>query len=140
MVTDAVDERTVLLLLRFRYLLKEQVDEFAEEAVLTGFVRRVGRLHWLDPLDRAARALADRARPTANLPDADKREHIGWALEFLKRNAAWFEPLKAWRVGELQAAHSRLRKLTKAPKLTVEPRMPPDILGCFVLVPAAGRR
>jgi superfamily II DNA or RNA helicase len=140
MVTDAVKERTVLMLLRFRYLLKEQVDEFAEEVVLTGFIRRDGRLTWLAPLDQAARALTDRARPTANLPDADKREHIGWALQFLKSDPAWFDTLKAWRVGELQAAHSRLRKLTKAPKLTVEPRMPPDILGCFVLVPAGGRR
>ena len=32
-VTDAVERRTVLLLLRFRYLLKETVEEFAEEVV-----------------------------------------------------------------------------------------------------------
>ena len=44
MATDAVRERTVLLLLRFRYLLREQVDEFAEEVALTGFVRRNDKL------------------------------------------------------------------------------------------------
>ena len=39
---------------------------------------------------------------------------------------------------ELQRSHVNLRKLTKAPKLGVEPHTPPDILGCFVLVPAGG--
>ena len=140
MATDAVRERTVLLLLRFRYLLREQVDEFAEEVALIGFVRRNEKLCWLEPKDRAARQLALEALPAANLPDAEKREHVRWALRFLKSDPAWFEPLRAWRVGELQAAHTRLRKLTKTPKLVVEPRMPPDMLGCFVLVPAGGQR
>jgi hypothetical protein len=42
----------------------------------------------------------------------------------------------ALRVAALQAAHARLRKLTKAPRLKVSPHEPPDILGCFVLLPA----
>ena len=33
----------------------------------------------------------------------------------------------------------RLRQLMKARALTVDPHSPPDILGCFVLVPAGGR-
>ncbi len=140
MATDAVGERTILLLLRFRYLLREQVDEFAEEVVLVGFVRRDEALHWLDPKGTTVHELARKVLPVANLPDADKREHVRWALDFLKGDPAWFGPLRDWRVGELQTAHARIRKLTKAPKLTVEPRMPPDILGCLVLVPAKGHR
>ncbi len=41
---------------------------------------------------------------------------------------------------QLVEAHKRLRDLTKAPKLEIQPHSPPDILGCFVLVPAAGEQ
>jgi hypothetical protein len=47
-------------------------------------------------------------------------------------------PIVAARVAELEAAHARLRKLTKAPRRKVLPHEPPDILGCFVLLPSGG--
>jgi hypothetical protein len=50
----------------------------------------------------------------------------------------WPRPIVTVRVAELEAAHARLRKLTKAPRLRVSPHEPPDILGCFVLLPAGG--
>jgi superfamily II DNA or RNA helicase len=139
MYTDAVGHRTVLLLLRFRYLLREQVEEFAEEIVLSAFQRRGDALKWLDPLDTAGRVLAAEASPVANIPTPERIEQVTWALEFLKNKEDWHAPLVEWRVDELQAAHTRLRKLLKAPTLDIRPHMPPDILGCFVLVPA-GRR
>jgi hypothetical protein len=43
------------------------------------------------------------------------------------------------RVKELQESHARLRKLTRAGTLAVSPHTPPDVLGCYVLVPI-GRR
>jgi hypothetical protein len=47
----------------------------------------------------------------------------------------WFAPLISWRLNRLQESHQRLRKLVKAQKLTIQPHTPPDILGCYVLVP-----
>jgi hypothetical protein len=136
MRTDAVRLRTVLLLLRLRYSLEEEVEEFAEEIVLAVFERRDGRLHWLAPLETAGREIATAARPVGNVSAAEKAEQIGWALEFLVGTQEWYAPIVAARVAELEAAHARLRKLTKAPRLKVLPHEPPDILGCFVLLPS----
>jgi hypothetical protein len=136
MRTDAVHRRTVLVLLRLRYSLEEEVEEFAEEVVLAAFERRGGRLHWLEPLEGAGREITAAARPVSNVEAAEKREQIGWALEFLTGTQDWHAPIVAARVAELEAAYARLRKLTKAPRLKVLPHEPPDILGCFVLLPS----
>ena len=145
--TDAVDLRTILLLLRIRYLLREQiqagaepVESFAEEIVLAACRREDGALRWLEPLDRAGRALADRAQPTANMLQPEKRDHLAWALGFLESNGTWFRPVVDHRVAALVDAHQRLRKLSRAPKLEIHPHEPPDIMGCFVLVPTGRAR
>jgi hypothetical protein len=136
MRTDAVRLRTVLVLLRLRYTLEEEVEEFAEEVVLFAFERRVGRLHWLDPLETAGGEIVAAARPVSNVSPAEKAEQIGWALDFLTGTPDWYAPIVALRVAALQIAHTRLRRLTKAPRLKVSPHEPPDIIGCFVLLPA----
>jgi superfamily II DNA or RNA helicase len=135
--TDAVRRRTCILLLRCRYLLKEQVEEFAEEIILAGCQRHEGRLVWLEPLDEAPRQLLEAARPVANMAAPERAAQVAWALDMLKEGD-WFTPLVSWRVNRLQESHQRLRKLVKAPKLTIQPHTPPDILGCYVLVPGGG--
>jgi len=132
--TNAVRHRTCILLLRCRYLLKEQVEEFAEEIILAGFQRQDGKIVWLEPLEEAPRQLLEAARPVANMPPPERSSHVAWALDMLKEGD-WFAPLVSWRVRRLQESHQRLRKLVKAPKLTIQPHTPPDILGCYVLVP-----
>jgi hypothetical protein len=138
MFTDAVQIRTAITMLRFRYLLREQVEEFAEEIVLAAFQRQEGGLAWLEPLSETARQLIEVARPIANMPPPDRTAHVAWALEMLQGDD-WFKPLVEQRTGALQESHQRLRKLVKAPKLTITPHLPPDILGCYVLVPAGGQ-
>lgn len=138
MFTSAVSLRTAVLLLRLRYLLKERVEEFAEEIVLAAFQRQGDRLAWLEPLDQAARNLIETATAAANMPAAERSQHISWALEMLQGDD-WFQPLIAWRVSQLQDSHHRLRKLVKASNLKVQPHLPPDILGCYVLVPSGGK-
>jgi hypothetical protein len=135
MRTDAVRLRTVLVLLRLRYTLEEEVEEFAEEVVLAAFARRDGRLLWLEPVETAGREIADAAHPVSNVPRSEKEEQIHWALDFLTSTPDWHKPVVTARVGELEGAHARLRKLTKTPRLKVQPHEPPDILGCFVLLP-----
>ncbi|HEY2528176.1 MAG TPA: helicase-related protein [Xanthobacteraceae bacterium] len=138
MRTDAVRFRTVLVLLRLRYALEEEVEEFTEEVVLAAFERRDGRLHWLDPIETAGREITAAARPVSNVGQAEKAEQIGWVLDFLTGTPDWCAPIVTLRVAALQTAHARLRRLTKAPRLEVLPHEPPDILGCFVLLPAGG--
>jgi hypothetical protein len=93
MRTDAVRFRAVLVLLRLRYTLEEEVEEFAEEVVLTAFERRDGRLHWVEPLETAGGEIAAAARPVGNVRPGEKAEQIGWALEFLTGTAEWYVPI-----------------------------------------------
>src|SRR6266851_2480668 len=138
MYTNAVQIRTCLVLLRARYLLNEQdaTEQLGEEVALAAFERRGGQLTWLEPLDSIGRELLSRARPAANMSPNERADHVRWALDFLQAQPGWYTGITSHRVQELQASHSRLRKILRAPRLRIEPRTPPDILGCYVLVPA----
>lgn len=143
--TGAVALRTVVLLLRLRYLLREQVGEqseeqFAEEIVLAAFQRRGGRIGWLEPWDSAARDLIGRAEAVANMEQRERAEQVGWALSFMAEQGEWWSALLEWRKRQLSEAHDRLRAMVRESRLGIEPRTPPDILGCYVLVPAGGGR
>ena len=133
--TDAVASRTVVLLLRLRYLLREAgKDLFAEEIVAPAFERRDGAIAWLEPPDRGVELITT-ASPTANMPAAERRDHIAWALQTLA--AEWYAPIVDARAAKLTASHERLRQTLKSKsRLRVNPHTPPDILGCYVLVPA----
>jgi len=134
--TDSVSLRTVLLVLRLRYLIKDETDQFAEEVRLTAFHRQNGQLTWLEPWDTAARDLIEKAKPIANMPQAERADHVRWALDFLQSQPDWASALTANRVTQLEESHNRLRKLAKARPIQIRPHIPPDILGCYVLVPA----
>ncbi len=137
-VTNAVSGRTAIVLLRLRYLLHERSDGFAEEVVLAAFERREGAVVWLDPPNDRARLLLEEARPVVEMSQPERRDQVAWALRALDAGGEWWAPLVEARVRALQESHARLRSLVKAPRLTVQPHTPPDILGCYVLVP--GRR
>jgi len=138
-VTDAVTARTAIVLLRLRYLLHERSDGFAEEVVLAAFERRDGAIAWLDPPNDHARSLLEEARPVVEMSQLERSDHVAWALRVLDKGGEWWAPLVEERVRALQESHARLRSLVKAPKLTVQPHTPPDILGCYVLVPGRGQ-
>lgn len=138
MYTRDVAQRTALLLLRLRYMLKERSEQFAEEIVLTGFRRGAAGPAWLDPLETAGRDLADRAQPSANMSEAEKAEHAAWALGLLKDTPDWFRPIIDRRRAALQDSHDRLRSMIESAALEIRPYEPPDVIGCFVLVPAGG--
>lgn len=138
--TDAVQTRTVVVVLRLRYLLEEaSAQQFAEEVVVAAFQRAGDGIAWFEPYEREAMRLLTEAKPSANMPAADRAQHVGWALEQLRRDG-WWQPLVGQRVAALAASHARLRDIVKAAPLAVTPHPPPDVLGCYVLVPGkAGR-
>jgi len=138
MFTDAVAQWTALMLLRFRYRLVEATEEFAEEIVLAAFERSGDGPHWLEPYAAAGRDLAEKALPKANISREERTTHVQRALHLLRDDPKWFRPILDWRVAELDAAHERLRALLKERPLKIHPHIPPDILGCFVLVPVKG--
>lgn len=144
--THAVERRTTALLLRLRYLLTEGGSHtYAEEIVSAAFQRQSGKIQWLplyqDDGDGGTRetalALLD-AAPAANMTASERSRHISQALDLLERHSDWAQPIIEQRSAALSASHERLRGVIgrRAP-LTIDAK-PPDIIGCYALVPAGG--
>ena len=132
--TRAVELRTAVLVLRLRYLIEAEAQQFAEEVVVAAFQGHSSELQWLSPTQGEALRLLQNAEVVANMPQVERQEHIQWALERLEGD--WANGIVAERVSALQTAHARLRRAVKGAKATVTPHLPPDIIGCYVLVPA----
>lgn len=137
--TDRVPRLTTLVLLRARYLLRapEKDPLLAEEVLVTGVEGR-GEA-FLKPHE--ALALLAEARPVENIPEAEKRELVEYALGLIKPwvddpEGPWARLLAA-RAAELEAVHRRLRRVVgeRVRGLAVEPQGPPDVLGLLVLQP-----
>lgn len=134
--TAPVSIRTAVLVLRLRYSLEEATQQFAEEIIVAAFRRSDQGIEWLKPLDEEGLRLLSQATVAANMPLTERERHVSWALGALE--GAWYELIVQERVRALQDSHSRLRTQTKTASLKVIPRTPPDILGCYVLVPSGG--
>ena len=149
--TRAVPVLTTLALLRVRYLLRQpaRTPLLAEEALVVGW-RGSGNApdHWLAD-DEALRLLAE-TMPDANIPAAEKRELVQWALremgEWQGAPDAWgeahaFQRLMRERIEQraahLAESHKRVRQAVSlhVRGLEVQPHLPPDLLGVVVLQP-----
>jgi hypothetical protein len=132
--TDAVQTRTAVLVLRIRYLLKEkETQQFAEEVVVVAFKREGNDISWIEPLETYGIDLLRNANTGPNMSDVEKSNQVDWALGMLEGD--WFKGIVEPRSKTLSDSHSRLRKIVGANRLIVEPHTPPDVLGCYVLVP-----
>jgi hypothetical protein len=136
--TRDVSEKTTLLLMRFRFhLILDRRGEatqrlVAEEIRSLSFRGTPENPRWLD--DAEAKRLLDVA-PSGNLPAAlvkGQLQHLLAGLEPLKPH---IERAAKSRADELLEAHTRVRKAARmAGKVRVEPVIPADILGCFILL------
>ncbi len=135
--TDLVGVRTVVLVARLRYLLQATTEQFAEEVVVAAFRRDEDGIDWLEPLEEEGLRLLSQTTVKANMPIEERQRQVDWALGML--SGLWHEKIVDRRVLALKESHARLRKLVRAKPLQVTPHTPPDILGCYVLVPTGGR-
>ncbi len=141
--TKAVEKRTTLLLVRFRFhIIKEKAGEenkplLAEECGLLAFTGSPQNAEWLSK-DEAEKLL--QASPDENV-DPDQ------ARDFVQRVVDGFDNLRpyldeiATKFGEqLLDAHQRVRIASKQLGLRtrVEPNLPPDVLGIFLCLPKVG--
>lgn len=138
-VTDAVDKRTVLLLLRLRHLLETPQDQnlLAEECLVTGFTGSPANPLWLP--DEVARELLQQAEPVGDLPIGRKRLEID---KFLEQVGELEEELRSFaqrRSHALSQSHRRVRAITKEGQVRVKPQLPMDILGILILQPGQRR-
>jgi hypothetical protein len=132
--SDAVKIRTAVIILRIRYMLEEKTRQFAEEVVVEAFQRNgQGNIEWSD---KGLSLLRNLGR-TANVPMEEQSRQVKWALDMLAGD--WYHTVVAGRQQLLEKSHFRLRSVVKASPLKVNP-YPPDILGCYVLIPSGGER
>ena len=141
-LTAAVTVRTTLLVARFRYHLRRDGSGdgtmLCEEIVPLACAGPVEAPRWLSPED-GERLLA--ARPARNLPPTAIEQQLELLLPALPSFQAALESVAAERADAQRAAHERVRAASRAgrsrdrSRTTVEPVLPADILGAYVLMP-----
>lgn len=140
--TAAVEKRTTLLLVRFRYHIITQKDGrdvplLAEDCRLLAFEGSPESALWLD--DGCAEAVFN-AKPDANLAPEAARDFVGKVVDNYELLLPHLNDVARQRADELLDAHRRIRISShqKGVRHRVEPNLPPDVLGIYVLLPAPG--
>jgi superfamily II DNA or RNA helicase len=138
--TSGVKSRTVILMLRVRYILsrRSQQDQFAEEVVTAGFEAEGDKLTWYPANEPSLLSLLETAKVSGNITKNEKQQRLQHALEEVRAHNAELQRIADSRADELEGAHDRLReqiggKTVKAKAYT------PDILGIYVLLPGVAQ-
>jgi superfamily II DNA or RNA helicase len=138
--TRAVAERTILLLARGRYVVRETRasatrELLAEEALLLGFRGDLASPERL-PHDEVER-LATEAAPVANVAPQQAGLWIRQVEDALPGLGPVLDRIAHDRAQELLAAHRRVRSAANLQgiRYAVEAKLPLDLLGVYVLMP-----
>lgn len=140
--TRAVSKRTALLLLRGRFSLQTPESTtplLAEEVFVKGFSgASTGDLTYLSDAD-ALRLLHD-AKPDANITPEEKREVLAEVLSLWKPSSPETGEMMKTHATAIHDSHRRVRASAKVVRrgLTVQPHLPPDLVGVMVLLPVPG--
>jgi superfamily II DNA or RNA helicase len=138
--TKAVQTRTTLLLVRFRYHILTTIGEvtrplLAEDCQLMAFSGAPATPSWLSR--EVAESLLQ-AEPDENVSDDVARSFVRKVLYNLGPIQGRLDVTAYERSKELLAAHRRVRQAIqrRGMKETIEPQLPADILGLYVYLPA----
>jgi hypothetical protein len=135
--TSAVAARTTLLLARFRYHLQVSGADadtlLCEEIVPLACTGPADRPQWLTP-DDGERLLA--ARPERNLIQTAVGQQLGLLLPALPKFQQALTVIATQRATDQLAAHERVREASRTRgRVAVQPVLPVDILGAYVILP-----
>ncbi|MBE2201996.1 MAG: DEAD/DEAH box helicase [Anaerolinea sp.] len=139
MRTQAVQQATTLLLLRFRYHIVTRRGDvetplLAEECQVVGFSGRAERPEWL-----AADAVETllQATPDVNVPPPQAAQLMSRAVGQLPALEPALSDIAEKRGQELLEAHRRVRTAARQTgvRYSVQPQLPPDVLGMYILLP-----
>lgn len=138
--SSAVGSRTTLLVARFRYHLQSAragvggETLLCEEILPLAYTGRPDAPQWLAPAD-AERLLA--ARPDRNLGPSAIDQQLDLLLPALPKLRDALGALAAQRAAAQLAAHERVREAARTRgRVRIEPVLPVDILGAYVLLPS----
>jgi superfamily II DNA or RNA helicase len=141
--TRAVERRTTLLLVRFRFHIEtaarattaaSPTPMLAEDCAVLAFEGAPQNAQWLAP-DRAE-ALLD-VLPDANMAAELQRETVAKIIESLPVLQQALNDTVRRRGDELLKAHQGVRSAIRLRgiKQRIEPHLPPDLLGVYVFLP-----
>jgi len=135
--TSAVSTRTTLLVVRLRFHLGITGGSgetiLCEEIVPLACTGPVAALQWLD--DATGERLLD-ARPERNLIPTAVEQQTSLIAEALPVFREALGAVATERAATQLEAHERVRQAVHAPgRVTVQPVLPVDILGAYVLLP-----
>lgn len=147
MRTTAVQRRTTLLLVRFRYHLitrtgNEERQLLAEDSLTLAFEGAPDNATWLEPY--AAEALLH-VEPDENIHPQQAGEFVQRVVDGFDHLAPTLNDIAQQRGNELLKAHIRVREAAhrrgdRRPQHHVEAQLPPDVLGIYIFLPAMGRK
>lgn len=146
--TKAVDKRTSLLLVRFRYHIIQTQNNverplLAEDCRLLAFSGSPQSAVWLEENEAEKLLLA---QPDGNIAADQAAEFVGRVIDGFELLRSHLDQAAMQRGEELLEAHQRVRLATKTRtssrstsgnvRYRVEPQLPPDILGIYIFLPA----
>jgi hypothetical protein len=140
MITNSVQRRTTVLILRPRYHVRTQHgtvlhETLAEDCIAAAFAGSPAKPEWL-----AADAIESLllARPAGNILPELARERLTTVVNALPELLSQIQPVIQKRAEEFTAANKRVRSAIRERgwKFEVEPLPNPDLLGLYVLLPA----
>ena len=138
--TKAVDKRTTLLLVRFRYhiiQIQNNVERplLAEDCRLLAFSGSPQSAVWLNE-EEAEKLLL--AQPDGEILQEQRVEYVQKVVEGFELLRSRLDQAATQRGEELLDAHQRVRLATRTRNVRyrVEPQLPPDILGIYIFLPA----
>jgi superfamily II DNA or RNA helicase len=135
--TSAVRARTTLLVARFRYHLQiasaDGETMLCEEIVPLACTGPADTPQWLSP-EEGERLLT--ARPERNLIATAIDQQLGLLLPALPKFQQALQLVANERAAAQLAAHERVREAARSKgRVTIQPVLPVDILGAYVLLP-----
>jgi superfamily II DNA or RNA helicase len=129
--------KTTILLFRVRNVIEEKKagDQFvAEEMLLWGYRGSPSEKDYLDAEE--VKTLLSSAVPSANIETPAKASFFEYELEDIAELKTEFDEIAIKRANILIEAHERFRKVMGGKKFkAVEPVLPMDIMGIYILLP-----
>jgi superfamily II DNA or RNA helicase len=136
--TRAVSVRTTIVLLRLRFGVIEGAashELLVEDSLLVGFRGTAAAPEWL-PAPEVDTLV--QAGPDANIAADVARTHVERVVGDLRALEPELVRVATDRAREIRDAHRRVRKAARfaAGRLHVEPKLPVDVLGLYIYLPA----
>jgi superfamily II DNA or RNA helicase len=139
MMTSLVSKRTTLLLARFRYHIitkrgEEEHPLLAEDSRLLAFEGSPQNAQWLSDND-SEKLLS--AQPEDNVTPDRQRDFLSKVINDFDSLRPFLDDYAKQRGDELLDAHQRVRRASAAKgiRYRIEPKLPVDVLGCYILLP-----